>query len=1271
MNRAAYFCSAALVVVASTAHAEPAPEVNRYYIRAMTETFDGVRVRSVSQDLGFGRMRQGNRSWVVLDFGDGRAVQRSGNALSVGSFTSPGETDAVFAYDYASHELRGSPEVTWFHNRLVRPLLDRSPALGADARWSLALAAADVGVGEVTGGQLNLDLERRYFTAAGVELVLVTYSFPAFHYVNAAGETVVHWGRGAMLADPGFGTIYWAASRQQAVARAGAGQPRPYRFAKTFIGAGLDGKPLIDLSALSPLAPLLAAMARDDESAVAIGDAEAAEPDQSPLTLSAAIDMAALAVGENSANQALETAGSFAFGNVGRTSGAVEGAAAALSVSSASAGSDRQLGARAFTSDKAPAFAQDDANPSAHERAAEVRAPSPAYDDAGGGAGGGGSGGGKSSGGGGPSAKPRTPIDVNVAGNAPPGALSGLIETAGEYYGGDKGKGAGANADIGVGLYGTPDKLIATLNAMADAAPGRAEAIAFVNRWTEYGTVINARAEVLGREIAALRSEYNTLYDSANKMRVEFGAAAQALSNSAKDSKAMRDFYSQIGRSIGTLGAHEAETKAMAVLSRLEAAQDKMRSLISSAQALEAASPMVAKFRQYMQNQKYFEAAAEFKTATDAMGLQRVFTVAGGIGNVASVLSASSTLGGYEPEAAGDRTFYTTYANKKVMISTLGLNILGFAANASTGNPVATFADVAAWGSGYLSDLYLATQDVIHASETTQQATLDYALLQMKRRNQLEARYLASLEETTRTVSRINQGLAELRDDLSKLGTNGIDDPNWKDPRYDPVTGLPKPNYWAHLKKNNPEFLRRIGIDPDAPVGGWPGGRKPDVTPPKPPEIVMPQQPDDKPAYPTAKPKPKTALTGARAGLAAGQVSAEDEVPAPTEWTPPAPTKPAAIPKPAAYIPPKWTPEWLKVSALNPTPLNFEPVKPFKAPEYKNPEYKNPDFKAPEFVPPKFTAPKPSEIKWQASKDYPGTGDNLAFGFGDLAGKVATDLAPWRAWLAKQNVRHLTDLAIAGGYPTLAAALTDAANLRRQANDQGFRSYAYGPPGFSGAISIAFARQQLDMAVAQVLLGDALNAGRFGDAPVPRDDADQRLRDLAVNDTRGLERLLAQPFNVLLTWGAGAYDLDLHMTGPTDPGGRFHIYYVNRGSQTASPFAELIRDCICNSGSEVILTSQIAQGGTYRISAFNFGDQAPSSLNLSNASGAKIQIVRGGVAQAQGNGTTIVGGRTIFTTTPPSGQPGNTWVAVEIDPNSGRIASPNRIVQSAGSGGVQ
>lgn len=184
---------------------------------------------------------------------------------------------------------------------------------------------------------------------------------------------------------------------------------------------------------------------------------------------------------------------------------------------------------------------------------------------------------------------------------------------------------------------------------------------------------------------------------------------------------------------------------------------------------------------------------------------------------------------------------------------------------------------------------------------------------------------------------------------------------------------------------------------------------------------------------------------------------------------------------------------------------------------------------------------------------------------------------------------------------------------------------------------------------------------------------DPYLRLLTTNGFTGLDSLLAQPFNVILTWGAGAFDLDLHMTGPLGEGttNRFHIYYANAGNLSAQPFAQLIRDCICASGSEVILTSALNRGGVYRISVFNFGNQSATSTNLANASNAVIQIVRGGTTQAVGNGTTIIGGRVILTTAVPNGQPGNTWVAAELDPRNGRITVPGGIRQSPGSEAVE
>lgn len=181
------------------------------------------------------------------------------------------------------------------------------------------------------------------------------------------------------------------------------------------------------------------------------------------------------------------------------------------------------------------------------------------------------------------------------------------------------------------------------------------------------------------------------------------------------------------------------------------------------------------------------------------------------------------------------------------------------------------------------------------------------------------------------------------------------------------------------------------------------------------------------------------------------------------------------------------------------------------------------------------------------------------------------------------------------------------------------------------------------------------------------------LRQVTANGLGGLDALLAQPFNVILTWGANAFDLDLHMTGPlgAQAAERFHIYYAAPGNLAAQPFAALIKDCICNSGSEVILTSALNRGGVYRVSVFNFGNESATSTNLSDASQATIQIVRGGTTQSVGNGTTIVGGRTLLTVTVPNGQPGNTWIAAEINPTNGRITVPRVVVQSEGSANVR
>lgn len=163
---------------------------------------------------------------------------------------------------------------------------------------------------------------------------------------------------------------------------------------------------------------------------------------------------------------------------------------------------------------------------------------------------------------------------------------------------------------------------------------------------------------------------------------------------------------------------------------------------------------------------------------------------------------------------------------------------------------------------------------------------------------------------------------------------------------------------------------------------------------------------------------------------------------------------------------------------------------------------------------------------------------------------------------------------------------------------------------------------------------------------------------------------VSTPFHIQVTWGAAGHDLDLHLTGPQNS--RFHVYYANVGSLNSQPFAKLHGDCTCSSGSEVITVQRFNAGEVYRASVFNFGNQSTTSTNLSTASEVQLRVVRGGgVVSREGGGHTVNGGTTVTTLRPTAGQAGNTWKAVEINPATGQITTPNQILNSSSSSSVQ
>jgi hypothetical protein len=108
--------------------------------------------------------------------------------------------------------------------------------------------------------------------------------------------------------------------------------------------------------------------------------------------------------------------------------------------------------------------------------------------------------------------------------------------------------------------------------------------------------------------------------------------------------------------------------------------------------------------------------------------------------------------------------------------------------------------------------------------------------------------------------------------------------------------------------------------------------------------------------------------------------------------------------------------------------------------------------------------------------------------------------------------------------------------------------------------------------------------------------------------------------SIKLTWGAQPLDLDSHLFVPN--GG--HVYYVNRGSLTAAPYAGLDVDDITGFGPEVVTIARLYPG-TYRYAVYNFSNTFSPGMT---GSPARVELTRAG-----------------FTTSyaPPAGEGSNRW----------------------------
>ncbi len=105
------------------------------------------------------------------------------------------------------------------------------------------------------------------------------------------------------------------------------------------------------------------------------------------------------------------------------------------------------------------------------------------------------------------------------------------------------------------------------------------------------------------------------------------------------------------------------------------------------------------------------------------------------------------------------------------------------------------------------------------------------------------------------------------------------------------------------------------------------------------------------------------------------------------------------------------------------------------------------------------------------------------------------------------------------------------------------------------------------------------------------------------------EILLVDPLvSVMLTWGATPWDLDAHMTGPLQAGGRFHVWYFSKGDLKNSPYCALDTDDVSSYGPEVVTVTKLIPG-VYRYTVHNYSTQAGGAIENS---GAVVNLVAPG-----------------------------------------------------------
>lgn len=785
-------------------------ETNIYHLKLMAQTFDGFKEFSNTQTSTVQRTRNGNQSYTLLDFGDGSVViERQGEKLAASSFENTSGIEAEFLYNYDTKTLSGSNDSARYFNTHVRPYLNNSPALGSDSEWDKTVSLSALNVRGASGDQVKISLSRDYFTHDGKDYVLLHYQVPAFSYRTASGQEVVHWGEGITVTDPKFGEVYWNATLQRAVAEEADGSKRPYRLAKTMTATDNKGLPIFDPRKVDETRGYFVNFYGGEKMEVMGFHGSALKPDQSPILLAANLDVMALALVENSANPVPQLTGQYLNGKTGMkvrrqtamnrpssTRKTVQILPAGLQDDSninelpttGTGGVDAKgvfdnpelNGGSVYVEEpvhtvqgsSGTSWPTGESESSANSSSSNFRGPA----------------GGKS------------PIKMSDFKNAS-GGSSGTTGTGSTSTG-------SAGGDNGAGTVGGT---IGTVGQITGGLGGGTHIV----RGGEFGDGASDldNSIIVAGLVTNLLNDANAISNAANSYGKEFAFLMEEQKTLLRQYKNATNGMKDVGELSGD--ALRIFNQITVNTNRMVAGQSKIDGLTSQLRG----------FRAGLSKLPTAEAKKVLAAIADSKGAEFLGKITAGM----DVLSIGSSIGSIGTAANSDLGSGELKLNRDygtlASVGQLAFDLAAIAGDVSTGNMKGALLASAELATATAADLFIVVKGY---RDTNRIVSNSYALAAELAKASTDQAYRKS-EERTHEMEDVIHGsevaIDELSDELDEYDLTPKTG-NY-DPRINQETGLPLPKTWAHWKKTDPERLRRMGIDPEAPVGGWPGGISP------------------------------------------------------------------------------------------------------------------------------------------------------------------------------------------------------------------------------------------------------------------------------------------------------------------------------------------------------------------------------------------------------------------------------------------------------------